>query len=277
MRAAQLEIMNSKTIANQFVRMGARFRIVRPDNVPRNRRRSDYALDIVSDKWGQLFEMQLSAEREAQFEMNVLQCERHDRHLLLLVKTPTANDRFLCGHDEREWFVAAVPGGASSVTQAKLALLPAEVREAADHARLNQGQRTRRHNRAFIRQGEWFFVPAPGLSVDKKLILRNEPISRGGGSKPHLVAELFRTGGEKVYVCGRFPNGITEPEYKRLVAEKQEANRWGWQRRVRNAQVYARGTVRHRDHATITLHEWHQVWMNTENTTRQMANVAFLD
>ena len=52
---------------------------------------------------------------------------------------------------------------------------------------------------------------------------------------------------------------------------------WGWQRRVRNAGVFARGTVRHRDHATITLHEWHQVWMNTENTTRQMANVAFLD
>jgi hypothetical protein len=41
--------------------------------------------------------------------------------------------------------------------------------------------------------------------------------------------------------------------------------------------VFARGTVRHRDHATITLHGWHQVWMNTENTTRQMANVAFLD
>ena len=36
---------------------------------------------------------------------------RNDRHLLLLVKTPVAKDRFLCGHDEREWFVAAVPGG----------------------------------------------------------------------------------------------------------------------------------------------------------------------
>jgi hypothetical protein len=51
----------------------------------------------------------------------------------------------------------------------------------------------------------------------------------------------------------------------------------GWQVRFRNAEVYARGTVRHRDHATITLHGWHHVWMNTENTTRTMANVAFLD
>jgi hypothetical protein len=217
---------------------------------PRNRRRSDYALDIVSDKWGQLFEMQLSAEREAQFEMNVLQCERHDRHLLLLVKTPTANDRFLCGHDEREWFVAAVPGGASSVTQAKLALLPAEVREAADHARLNQGQRTRRHNRAFIRQGEWFFVPAPNLCVDKKHILRNEPIRRGGG-KPHMVAEVFRTGGDRVRTCASFPNGITESEHQALIARDPKAARWGWQVRVRNAGVFAarhRASPRPRDH-----------------------------
>jgi hypothetical protein len=60
-------------------------------------------------------------------------------------------------------------------------------------------------------------------------------------------------------------------EYKRTLADSC------WQQRVRNAGVFARGTVRHRDHATITLHEWHQVWMNMEDTTRQMANVAFLD
>jgi hypothetical protein len=35
--------------------------------------------------------------------------------------------------------------------------------------------------------------------------------------------------------------------------------------------------LRHPDHATITLPCWHQVLMNTENATRQMANVAFLD
>ena len=268
--------MNTETIANQFARMGARFRVVRPGDLPRRRRRADYALDIVTDGRGQFFEMQLSAEREAQLEINVLQCEQHDRHLLLLVKTPEAKDRFLCGHDEREWFVAAVPGGASSVVQAKVALQPAQVREAADSAGLDQRQRFRRHNRAFIRQGEWFFVPLPELRVDEKLILRNEPISRGGG-KPHLVAEVFRTGGESVWVCPRFPNGVTDAEYKRTLADHRDAKRWGWQRRVRNAGVFARGTVRHRDHATITLHGWHQVWMNTESTTRQMANVAFLD
>jgi hypothetical protein len=80
-----------------------------------------------------------------------------------------------------------------------------------------------------------------------------------------------------VYVCSRFPNGLTEREYKQVIAESSGSDHWGWQRRVRNAGVFARGAVRHRDHATIMLHEWHRVWMNTENTTRQRANVAFLD
>jgi hypothetical protein len=268
--------MNAKTIAKQFAHMGARFRIVRPESKSRWQRRADYGLDIVSDKWGQLFELQLSAERETQLGIDVLQCDRHDRHLLLLVKTPEANDRFLCGHDEREWFVAAVPGGAASVVQAKLALMPAQVREAANHARLNQSQRTRRHNRAFIRQGEWFFVPEPGLCVDKKRILREEPIRRGSG-KPHMVAEVFRTGGDRVRASSRFPNGILEREYQALIARDPKAKQWGWRAYVRDAAVYARGTVRHRDHATITLHDWHRVWMNTESATRTMANVAFLD
>ena len=268
--------MNSETITNQFARMGARFRIVRPDDLPWRRRRADYALDIVAGKDGQYFEMQLSAEREAVLDTLVLQCEPHDRHLLLLVKTPEAKDRFLCGHDEREWFVAAVPGGASSVAQAKIALQPPQVRNAADSAGLDQRQRFRRHNRAFIRQGEWFFVPAPNVVADPKLILRDEPLRRGGG-KPHIVAELFRAGGETVYVSSKKPNGITAGEYGSLLADIPAAKHWGWRTMQRNATVCVRGSVRHSDHTTITLRGWHTVWMNTETATRQMANVAFLD
>jgi len=268
--------MNTEIIARQFARMGARFRIVRPDELPRRRRRTDYARDIVHDRRGQVFELQLSAERETQLDMNVLQCARHERHLLLLVKSPEAKHRFLCGHDEREWFVAAVPGGPSTVIQAKLALQPGAVQRAADEAGLNQQERVRRHNRAFIRQGEWFFVPVPDLRANDKLVLRDEPIRRGGG-KPHLVAQVYRTGGEKVYVCARHPNGLTERECRRLLDTTCEAKHWNWQFRVRNAGVYARGSVRHPDHATVTLHDWHQVMMNTENTTGQMANLAFID
>ena len=49
-------------------------------------------------------------------DVNVLQADKRDRHLLLFVRPHDGKAaRFLCGHDEREWFVAAVPGGASSV------------------------------------------------------------------------------------------------------------------------------------------------------------------
>ena len=42
-------------------------------------------------------------------------------------------------------------------------------------------------------------------------------------------------------------------------------------------RVYARGAVRHSDHATITLPFWHRVLMNTETQSEAMARVAFLD
>jgi hypothetical protein len=45
----------------------------------------------------------------------------------------------------------------------------------------------------------------------------------------------------------------------------------------RNPGVYVKGRVRHADHATITLHGWHRVVMNTEGQSRAMRNVAFLD
>ena len=53
----------------------------------------------------------------------------------------------------------------------------------------------------------------------------------------------------------------------------------GWGRRIlrRNLGVYVKGRVRHADHATITLHGWHQVVMNTEGQSKAMRNVAFLD
>ena len=94
--------MNSEIVARQFARMGARFRIVRPGELAIRRRRTDYSLDIVHDRRGQVFELQLSAEREAHLELNVLQCARHDRHLLLLVKSPEAKDRFLDRQELRE-------------------------------------------------------------------------------------------------------------------------------------------------------------------------------
>jgi len=262
-------------IERQFAAMGARFRMSESE-ANRRAARADYAIDIRKDCQGEFFELSMPSHLREAVEITVLQNEKDDRHLLLLVKNgQQQKDRFLCGHDERAWFVAAVPGIASTVAQAKEALKPAEVREAQGAARTSARKRNLRKNNAFRRQGEWFFVPAPELFVDPKHILHNEPIRRGGG-KAHVLQEAYRTGGERVYVHRKYPNGVSEREYHVILA-RNDTVRSSWRVMVRNAGVYARGTVRHADHQTITLHGWHRVYMNTETQTRAMANMAFLD
>jgi hypothetical protein len=115
----------------------------------------------------------------------------------LLVKQLTAGqpqkEKFLCGHDERHWFVAGVANaGVANVGQALEALKPEAVIRSQQHRGVRPKDWHKRRNAGFIRQGEWFFLPQPNFQVDTPhLILRHEPIQRGGG-KAHLVQELFR-------------------------------------------------------------------------------------
>jgi hypothetical protein len=44
---------------------------------------------------------------------------------------------------------------------------------------------------------------------------------------------------------------------------------WKWRPMRRNPCVYVKGRIRHADHATITLHGWHRVLMNTEGQSKQ--------
>ena len=193
--------MNAKHIESKFAAMGARLKV--REIAPEWRRwfgwqrTEDYAVDIQKDRLGQFFELRVPTHLSELLEISVMQTLPQERHLLLAVRDGKQFDRFLCGHDEREWFVAAVPGGASSVRQAMDALQPQDVREALARNQVSSRKRYARKNRAFRRQGEWFFVPEPSFAVDEKLILRNEPLRRGAG-KPHLVEEIFRSGGERM-------------------------------------------------------------------------------
>jgi hypothetical protein len=192
----------------------------------------------------------------------------------LLSRGGREKHRFLLGHDERHWFVAAIPETApvSRVRDAKEALKP-DLVQSGEH-RLRAKYRDRRSNAARIRQGEWFFIPVPDARVEKLLIWRNEPIARGGG-KPHVCEELYRFGGETVYVSGGAPNGLSEEQYR--VLSDGERSRWTWRVMRRNPKVYVRGRVRHPDHQTVVLDGWHEVLSNTENLSHAMRNVAFLD
>jgi hypothetical protein len=113
--------------------------------------------------------------------------------------------------------------------------------------------------------------------VDERLVLHNEPISRGNGSKPHIVECCYRDGGVAVYVCDRHPAGLGEAQYQRLLRTKPESRGWNWRVMRREPRVFVRGRIRHPDHKTIELRDWHRVLMNTENESRAMQNVAFLD
>jgi len=276
--------MNTQPIESGFAQMGARVKVREiPSRWTQGDRSwispQDYSLDIQRDGKGEFFELRVPTHLSDTLDVTVMQSEPKQRHLLLFVRKPGDKpqlDRFLCGHDEREWFIAAVPGGASSVRQAMDALQPAPVRQALASHKVSTNKRYSRKNRAFRRQGEWFFVPEPTFVVDPKLVLRNEPLRRGAG-KPHMVEQVFRTGGETVYVSSRHPNGLLPEEYKRLMKSDPSAARWDWRMMRRDMGVYARGAVSHADHATITLPYWHRVMMNTETQSRTMRNVAFLD
>jgi hypothetical protein len=100
------------------------------------------------------------------FSAEVLDCKPSERHLLLMLKGDgDYKAKFLCGHDERHWFVAGVPeaAGASTVVQAKRALMPKDVADETVRKGLKSSKALRRRNKAFIRQGEWFFTPDPWL------------------------------------------------------------------------------------------------------------------
>src|SRR6516165_9372107 len=182
--------MNTKLLDIKFARIGARLKVAdRPSR--RTPTVGFISLDVQTDRKGEFFEIVKQPGAEA--EIAVLDVQPADRHLLLLVREGKEKSKFLCGHDERHWFVAGIPESApvGTVRQAKEALKPAEVQTAQARQRLRGAARNRRKNAAFVRQGEWFFLPVPGLIVDRKLILSNEPLRRGGG-KAHWADFCFR-------------------------------------------------------------------------------------
>ena len=269
--------MDTAFLIRKFERIGARLKVLdRPRRTIRATS-SILMLDIGSDRRGEYFE--ITARPDADPMVEVLDVQPSDRHLLLLVRDDGAKSKYLCGHDERHWSVAGIPEAApvGTVSQVMEALQPAEVRTAVGRKRVSGKSRNGRRNAAFLRQGEWFFLPVPTMVIAEALILQNEPLRRGNGGKPHWAEFCYRTGGETVHVCGRYPNGVTESQFRSILLSDVAAKKWNWNTMRRNPGVYVRGRIRHPDHATISLQGWHQVLMNTESESRAMRNVAFLD
>jgi hypothetical protein len=273
--------METKFIERSFEKMGARVKLY--DGVaPRERGgfsldRRPFTLDIGQDENGEYFFIRYNES----VAMQVLQVLPKDRHLVLMMtrnpgikhgrpENTEQKSKFLCGHDERHWFVAAIPETepVTTVASAKEALRPKTLPQEGN----------------WIRQGEWFFVPT-GIRLPKNApTLHDEPLVRrtrdGRGGKPHIATECYRTGGEEVYVHARYaPQGFLEEQYKDWCARNpKEVPKVHFQKMVRNAAVYVRGEIRHPDHKTLKLGAvWHEVHMNRENESLAMASMVFLD
>jgi len=248
---------------------------------------SDVALNVLRDENGEYFDIRQT--HDARVEYIVMDVKPDDRHLLLMTRHFDNNNKllgkqkFLMGHDERHWFVAAVPETVpvSSVKQAKEALKPTEVHRHQQAVGLKTKELSKRHNKAFIRQGEWFFVPAPNYRPVSFMIRKNEPLVRSNGrgfiGKPHIAEEACRVGGTDVVVYeGKSYNQSEWQNFLRSIATKERRTVEGT-RMVRDARVYVRGKISHPDHKTIHLDGWHRVLMNTENRAVSMRSVTFLD
>ena len=175
-------------LCRHFSRIGARLKI----QEPRAWQSVKVRIDVGRDRSGEFFDI-----RCIDVVPEILDVQPASRHLVLMVRDGEFKNKFLLGHDERHWFAAAVPGdGVHDVRTAIASLRPTEV----------EGRRA-------IRQGEWFFVPEPGVKQDDAVIHRNEPLSRGAGSKPHVCEELMRRGGVEVMVSSKYPTGVTRSAF----------------------------------------------------------------
>jgi hypothetical protein len=254
-----------------FSKIGARLRIQTATTVEPGVVR----LNVLNDDEGEFFD--LAVNPAAAPEVSVVNVEPKTRHLLLLVRSAEGRKtKLLVGKDERHFFVAGLPRLApvGSVRQAMEYLKPDEVR--VRQAGLSDKARNRRKNPAFRRQGEWFLIPAPEFEPDPLAILRREPISRGRSSKPHVAEYAYRIAGTPVYVCNRYPWGLTSEEYERLVQTEKGSKALGWRVMVRDAAVYVNGRLTHPDHRPVFLDGWHRLLPNTEPSS-MMRQIGFLD
>ncbi len=276
--------MDIELLKRHFAKIGATLAIdiVTPQTRPRHwGRQPDFTLDVADTRQGQQFVLEIQEDRKPHLNFSVVDTQPEQRHLLLLLKrsqaeTDQRKEKFLCGHDERHWFVAGVSkAGVATVDDAMDSLKPRAVLQEQMRKGVKRKNWHKRRNAGFIRQGEWFFLPQPTFVVpDPRLIMKNEPIRRSGG-KPHIVENMYRMGGETVYVSSRYPQGLPEHRYQALIKRNRKRSKDNWQVMRRQPTVFAKGKIRHPDHKTINLPFWHQVIMNSEE--QNSINIVFLD
>jgi len=273
--------MNIQTLEKTFAKIGASVEIRRsnPNRRPARFQRSIGSMSpsagpfsVNVEGTGKREHFVLTIDPDANVEFDALDVSPETRHMILQArpinientKNAPRTEKFLCGHDEMHFFAASVPSTVTKVRDAKDRLMPQGVQEHVRNVGLNRKEKFKRKNQAYIRQGEWFFIPEPGKTIDKKFILYNEPLIRPGGGKPHMMGECYREGGTTVWTKGSLMNVLSVSQYDQLTKrDSKEAMRYRQMRR--NPMVWCRGKIKHPDHHTIDLgYVWHRVSVNGE-------------
>ena len=172
--------MDINQLDRKFRRMGARVRVgTLADRTVRDDRR--VAIDIRRDAEGEYFEIRVP-ERDAP-RVDAVDVRPRLRHLLLMVRARGAarSRSSSAATTSAHWFVAAVPEAARVGDRPHGQGGPQARRGPAVALRhgVRPRDRNRRKNAAYVRQGEWFFLPQPDLRPDAAMVLRDEPSAAG--------------------------------------------------------------------------------------------------
>lgn len=122
----------TESIEKKFSAMGAKVSFAGP----RKSRR------LLSGESLQNFSINISdgkfvINKSEDVNLQIAYLDKEGRHLLLIASIPNIarpglpgeTQRYLCGHDERDWFTCAIPTVAKNINEAKEALKPKELIE----------------------------------------------------------------------------------------------------------------------------------------------------
>jgi hypothetical protein len=248
----------TRTLKEKFLKIGATV-VIDPD-VPRNRMWGDSGKSVTYNK-GTFRLTGIPPEN-----IQVLDTNPGIKHLLILVRDEgvTKKTKFLCGHDERDYFVAQVGPTATNVAKAMDSLKPEDVIIAGKRGGVRKKDKNKHTTPAWKRQGEWFFIPVDFVPGKNDLVMKKEPFFRQGSSR-HFAEEAVRKSGKAVYLKDGFK--VSRVEYMRFLKLRMSGYPVGkLESRIETGEMLVRGKITHKDHTTLVLQGWHRVLLNNEES-----------
>ena len=163
--------MSSEMLERRFAAVGARLKVAETPW------RGEPRIDMRTDARGEYFDVRFAGGDRC-FELEVVDVQPSDRHLLLLVRerreeqVPVRSRRAALVR-RRHPRGRARRGRCGDGKGGPTACLVVAAHWGAARPKAVPGVATR----LYVRQGEWFFVPAPGDWIRPRLVLRKEPLS----------------------------------------------------------------------------------------------------